>query len=143
MTKMRKYSREQVKAMSQTEYESLICKELNDAGFRDAHGIHGESEYVPSDAVFGGGIVHDFQAVEFLKRIGLIDNGKCPMCSVKEDDMGYRLQNHQSGAIYHVCKSCYKRYARQEQTKRAIGCCLGVFIIFAAIIAFIVWGILK
>ena len=31
---MKKYTREQVKAMSQVEYESAICKELNDAGFR-------------------------------------------------------------------------------------------------------------
>ena len=29
---MKKYTREQVKAMSQVEYESAICKELNDAG---------------------------------------------------------------------------------------------------------------
>lgn len=137
---MRKYSREQVKAMSQTEYESLICKELNEAGFRTTYG---EREYVPSDAVFGGGIVRDLQAVEFLRKIGLVDNGKCPMCSIREDNIEYRLQNHQSGAMYHVCKSCYKQYARQEQTKRAIGCCLGIFIVLVAIIAFTIWGIVK
>ena len=135
---MKKYTREQVKAMSQVEYESAICKELNDAGFRQE--FHGESsEYQPDESTFGGGIVFDSKAVDYLKGIGLIDNGKCPMCSVKEDELEYRLQNPHSGAIYHVCKSCYKQFARQEREKRAKGCCLIVIIV----IALIIWGIVK
>lgn len=133
-----KYSREQVKAMTQDEYESAICKELNDAGFRSE--FHGEfHEYQPDEATFGGSIVFDPKAVDYLKQIGLLDNGKCPMCSVKEDELEYRLQNPHSGAIYHVCKSCYKQYARQEREKRAKGCCLIVIIV----IALIIWGIVK
>lgn len=135
---MGKYTREQVKAMTQDEYESAICKELNDAGFR--HEFHGEQlEYQPDESTFGGAIVFDHEAVNHLKRVGLLDNGKCPMCSVREDDLMYKLQNQHSGAIYNVCKSCYKRYARQEQTKRGMGCCLGVIIF----IGLIIWGIIK
>ena len=63
---MKKYTREQVKAMSQVEYESAICKELNDAGFRQE--FHGESsEYQPDESTFGGGIVFDSKAVDYLK----------------------------------------------------------------------------
>ena len=41
-----KYTREQVKAMTQEEYESAICKELNNAGFRQE--FNGEQfEYEP------------------------------------------------------------------------------------------------
>ena len=135
---MGKYTREQVKAMTQGQYESVICKELNDAGFRRE--FHGElSEYYPDESTFGGAIVFDSKAVDYLKSIGLVDNGKCPMCSVKEDELGYRLQNPHSGAIYHVCKPCYKQYARQEQEKRAKGCCLNIVII----IAFAIWGVAK
>lgn len=135
---MGKYTREQVKAMTQNEYESAICDELNAAGFR--HEFHGEQhEYHPSDSVFGGGIVFDSNAVNYLKMVGLIDNGKCPMCSAREDQLEYKLQNPNSGAIYHVCKSCYKRYARQEQEKRAKGCCLIVVIT----IALVIWGVIK
>lgn len=133
-----KYYREQVKKMAQEEYESLICKELNDAGFR--HEFHGKQlEYHPDESTFGGAIVFDPDAVDYLKRVGLLDNGKCPMCSIREDDLLYKLQNQRSGAIYHVCKSCYKRYARQEREKRAKGCCLIVIVI----IAIIIWGIVK
>ena len=133
-----KYTREQVKAMTQDEYESAICDELNAAGFRSE--FHGEfHEYQPDESTFGGAIVFDPKAVEYLKQIGLLDNGKCPMCSVKEDELEYRLQNPHSGAIYHVCKSCYKQFARQEREKRAKGCCLIVIIV----IALIIWGIVK
>ena len=133
-----KYSREQLKAMTQDEYESAICKELNDAGFRQV--FHGEHlEYEPDRSTFGGAIVFDPEAVNYLKHVGLLDNGKCPMCSVREDDLMYKLQNQHSGAIYHVCKSCYKQYARQEQEKRAKGCCLGVLVVIGLVIG----GIIK
>ncbi len=133
-----KYSREQVKAMTQDEYESAICEELNAAGFR--YDFHDKQHtYEPSDCVFGGSIVFDRDAVNYLKLIGLIDNGKCPMCSVREDDIAYKLQNQQSEAVYHVCKSCYKRYARQERAKRGLGCCLGIIVL----ICIFIWGIIK
>ena len=133
-----KYTREQVKAMTQEEYESAICKELNNAGFRQE--FNGEQfEYEPDEFTFGGAIVFDPQAVNHLKHVRLLDNGKCPMCSVREDDLIYKLQNLHSGAIYHVCKSCYKRYARQEKEKRAKGCSLMGIVI----IALIIWGIVK
>ena len=133
-----KYSRDQVKAMTQDEYESAICKELNDAGFRQK--LHGElSEYYPDESTFGGAIVFDPDAVDYLKRVGLLDNGKCPMCSVREDDLMYKLQNQQSAAVYHVCKKCYKQYAKQERAKRGCCCCLGTIVIFSLFI----WGIIK
>ncbi|MGM9724031.1 MAG: hypothetical protein ACI3YG_08065 [Prevotella sp.] len=133
-----KYSRTQVKAMSRSDYERIICKELNDAGFRNK--FHDEEfEYTPNEATFGGAIVFDIDAVNYLKHIGLLDNGKCPMCSVREDEFDYILQSPRSGAIYHVCKSCYKEYARQEREKRSCGCCLGVIVL----IVFVVWSIIK
>lgn len=133
-----KYSKEQVKAMSQAEYESAICKELYEAGFKGKFQDE-EFEYEPDESTFGGAIVFDPNAVEYLRTIGLVDNGKCPMCSMREDELGYKLQNQQSGAIYHVCKSCYKQYAQQERAKRGCGCYLGILIIFIIL----VWGIIK
>lgn len=135
---MRKYTREQVKAMTQEEYESLICKELNEAGFRSD--FQGESyEYQPDDSTFGGDIVLDANAVDYLKLIGLVDNGKCPLCSLNEDQLEFKLQNQHSGAVFHVCKSCYKQYAPQERAKRGCGCCLVIIVM----VALIIWGIMK
>lgn len=95
-----RYSRDQVKAMTQYEYESTTCKELNDAGFRQEFNGR-QLEYGPSEFTFGGAIIFDTDAVDYLKRVGLLDNGKCPMCSLREDDLMYKLQSQQSGAIYH------------------------------------------
>ena len=133
-----KYTRDQVIEMTPDEYESAICDELNTAGYRSR--FRGElHEYEPDESTFGGAIVFDLKAVDYLKQIGLLDNGKCPMCSVREDDLLYKLQNRQSGAVYHVCKSCYKKYAQQERAKRGLGCCLGIIMILGILI----WGIIK
>ena len=124
--------------MTQDEYESAICDELNAAGFRSE--FHGEfHEYQPDESTFGGAIVFDPKAVEYLKQIGLLDNGKCPMCSVKEDELQYKLQNQNSGVVFHVCKSCYKQYARQERAKRGCGCCIGIIVI----IVILIWGVVR
>ena len=96
-------------------------------------------EYYPDESTFGGAIVFDSEAVNYLKRVGLVDNGKCPMCSEREDDLMYKLQNQHSGAVYHVCKSCYKQYARQEQEKGQRDACLIVIIL----IALVIWGLVK
>lgn len=128
--------------MSQSQYQQVICDELNAAGFKEE--FDGErSEYYPSESTFGGSIAFDVQAVDYLKRLGLVDNGKCPMCGVKEDELDRRLENMESGATYHVCNSCYKQYARQERAKRGCACCLGMLIVFALIIWSLIWGIEK
>lgn len=134
----KKYTRNQVKAMTPYEYGTAVCNELNAAGFRGDY--HGESyEYEPDESTFGGAIVFDLKAVNYLKQIGLLDNGKCPMCSEREDELKYILQNQSSGAVYHVCKSCYKQYAQQERRKRCLGCCLGMIVI----IGLVIWGVIK
>lgn len=132
-----KYNRDQVKRMTPHEYEEIMCKELSKAGFQQE--FHGEKlDYSPDESTFGGGVVFDLEAVEYLKQIGLLNNGKCPMCSTREDRVEYRLQ-HQNGADYHVCKNCYKEYATQERQKRGCACCLGVLFILGAVC----YGILK
>ena len=135
---MSRYTRDQVKAMTRDVYESVICNELNAAGFRSE--FQGEYfEYEPDEFVFGGSVVFDPNAVNYLKKIGLIDNGKCPMCSEREEDLQYKLQNQNSGVVYHVCKSCYKKYAKQERAKRGCISCLVIIVI----IALLIWGIIK
>ncbi|MBO7052275.1 MAG: hypothetical protein J6W24_06390 [Prevotella sp.] len=131
-----KYTREQVKSMTPDEYESAICEELNANGFR--HEFRGEAqEYYPDRYTFELYISSDIDAVNYLKQLGLVDNGKCPICSTREDDLVYRMQNYRSGATYHVCKTCYKRYSRGQ--KKAKGCC---FLIIVAVVL-IIFGIVM
>lgn len=129
-----KYSRDQVKAMTQDEYESAICDELNAAGFRNK--IQGElHEYLPDESTFGGAIVFDPEAVNYLKGIGLVNNGKCPLCGRNEEELRYRFTYQDGYSNYHVCKRCYKLY--RKNPIRGCSCCLGT----SFIIGFIVWCI--
>ena len=134
---MKRYTREEVKSMTPQDYESTICRELNTAGYRTE--FQGKTmEYEPDPCVFGGDIVFNLDAVNYLKNIGLIDNGKCPMCCEREDDLICKLQSMHSGAEYHVCKPCYKQYAQEDREKRGCRCCIFilVFMLFAIYVVF-------
>ena len=88
--------------------------------------------------MFGVDILFNIEAVCYLRNIGLLDNGKCPMCNMREDRLEYAL-TYQNGASFHVCKNCYKQYARQEKQKRGCACCL----IVLAVLGVIIYGIVQ
>lgn len=87
-----KYTRNQVGNMSSMTYLETMCQELKKAGFHaKQRGNRSPHEYEPHDAVFGGDIVFNIEAVCYLRNIGLLDNGKCPMCNMREDRLEYAL----------------------------------------------------
>lgn len=87
-----KYTRNQVGNMSSMTYLETMCQELKKAGFHaKQRGNRPPHEYEPHDAVFGGDIVFNIEAVCYLRNIGLLDNGKCPMCNMREDRLEYAL----------------------------------------------------
>lgn len=99
-----KYTRSQVRDMSPMEYWEAMCQELKKAGFQGQRGNRPPHDYEPFDAVFGGDIVFNLDAVHYLQNMGLLDNGKCPMCGIREDAVNYAL-SYQNGATFHVCKN--------------------------------------
>lgn len=115
-----------------------MCQKLKKAGFQGQRGNRPPHDYEPFDAVFGGDIVFNLDAVHYLQNMGLLDNGKCPMCGIREDAVNYAL-SYQNGATFHVCKKCYKQYARQEKQKRGCACCL----IVLAVLGVIIYGIVQ
>ena len=133
-----KYTKSQVRDMSPMEYWEAMCQELKKAGFQGQRGNRPPHDYEPFDAVFGGDIVFNLDAVHYLQNMGLLDNGKCPMCGIREDAVNYAL-SYQNGATFHVCKNCYKQYARQEKQKRGCACCL----IVLAVLGVIIYGIVQ
>lgn len=136
-----KYSREQVKAMTPDQYTKALCMELNNAGFKVTYNDGSTSEFEPSWDVFELCIAENPKAVQYLREIGLIDNGKCPLCSINEDDLQYRQRNPKSGEWYHICKSCYKQSVKRTRTLKGLrcGCCLGMI----AIPIVVIWVLFK
>lgn len=79
------YTREELNNLTYKEYVLLIAKELNSNGFSDKEGnefnvgsdIHGN---FVSDFSLGFIMsLKDAAAVDFLKHIGLLNNGRCPL----------------------------------------------------------------
>lgn len=135
-----KYSREQVKSMTSDQYTKVLCNELNDAGFRVIYNDGSTAEFEPSWDVFELCVAENARAVQYLRSIGLIDNGKCPLCTIHEDDLRYRQRNLKSGEWYHICKSCYQQSVKKTRTIKGCrsGCCLGIIVISIVVIWFLV-----
>ena len=85
-----KYSSEQVRRMSWAEWNDTMAKELNEAGFR-ARGYNPDlgrwednRELYTADPtepkIFILGTVDGATEFEHLKSVGLLNNGRCPMC---------------------------------------------------------------
>ena len=84
-----KYTSSQINAMSWKEWTETMAKELNDAGFRTngvkilddgtlekglvPFSVNGEPKY------FLLGSVDKAEESEYLKSLGLLNNGRCPM----------------------------------------------------------------
>lgn len=135
-----KYSSEMIINLSLKEYVELIVDELNKNGFRIKGLQNGQEifyEYSvpdsPSYFIFG---ITDYEAIEFLKRIGLLDNGKCPATG---KPLGYDRILWQNSKIGHIRFFISKEfddqyYGRVRKTQKA--CCLFLLLIIG-IIAYI------
>src|SRR5574344_640784 len=115
-----KYSKEYIEKLNFYDYINLVAKELKDNGYKETGIDNDDSDYdsVLSDQdeykyfIFG---VTDEKAMTFLKRIGLIDNGKCPRCGnvFKTNDNVFR--NGINPKInFQVCEQCANELRRMH-----------------------------
>ena len=101
-----KYTSLQIKEMSYGQWMETIVNELNSAGFkaREYNSATGKwqdnfSEYKVGDPkYFFMAELRDVNALEYLKGIGLVNNGRCPMCGNSIEDNPGRFT---SGFIHH------------------------------------------
>lgn len=114
---MAKYTSEQVKAMSYVEWMETIANELNAAGYKGAgyneslgRFQNNNAPYEVRDArYFFSGAIDNAEHYNYLKSIGLIDNGRCPLCGAEIKGTIYTYTNGlHPEETYHICKDCYK-----------------------------------
>ena len=114
-----KYSSLQVRNMTFEQWVETCVKELNSAGFR-ARGYNSEtrkwqdnfSPYRGGDpeTFFLGELGSEVPALEYLKSIGLVNNGKCPMCGNNiEGNPGRFTSGYDSSFHFQICQNCVKR----------------------------------
>ena len=83
-----KYSTENINNISYHEWMETIANELNAAGFKGEGYNAAENKFmknvapykVSDDRYFFMGAINDAKAMDYLKSIGLVNNGRCPIC---------------------------------------------------------------
>lgn len=118
-----KYSSEQVRRMSWAEWNDTMAKELNEAGFR-ARGYNPDlgrwednRELYTADPtepkIFILGTVDGATEFEHLKSVGLLNNGRCPMCGEAIfGNPGRFTSGYDSNAHFQICQSCVNKGRR-------------------------------
>lgn len=113
-----RYSSLQVRRMTFQQWIETCVKELNSAGFK-ANGYNSETgkwqdNFSPYDVgdpeFFFLGELNDANALEYLKSIGLVNNGRCPLCGNSiEGNPGRFTSGHNPSFHFQICQNCANR----------------------------------
>ena len=112
-----KYSVNQVRQMSWVEWNQIMAEELNKAGFmgRGYNPDLGrwENHRAPYKAdsdnpqSFILGAVDSAPEFEYLKEIGLLNNGRCPLCGEPiYGNPGRFTSGYDHNAHFQICQNC-------------------------------------
>lgn len=116
MEKLIKYTTQQVRQMSWFQWNDTMAKELNAAGFK-RRGINKETgrwedNYEPFHADSDDPSLFIFtlknaNEYEYLKNIGLLNNGRCPMCGNPiETSPGRFTSGFDANVHFQICQNC-------------------------------------
>lgn len=118
-----KYTVEQVRQMTWSQWNDAMAKELNEAGFR-ARGYNSElrrwennRELYKADPsepkIFILGTVNGAPEYEHLKKVGLLNNGRCPMCGEPiYGNPGRFTSGYDYNAHFQICQNCVNKGRR-------------------------------
>lgn len=140
-----KYSSLQVKNMTFNQWVETCVKELNSAGFR-TRGYNSETRKwqnnyslydVGDPKTFFLGELDDVDALEYLKSIGLVNNGRCPLCGNSiEGNPGRFTSGFNPSFHFQICQNCAKRGRnRSMNPANNTGCIISL--------ALIPWHLMK
>lgn len=133
-----KYSEEQLSELKYKDYILLMAKELNDNGYTDDNGKpYSVSTNVHGDFVsdFSIGFVlslKDPKAVDFLKEIGLLNNGRCPLTGLLISNGCRRIYTSENSKS--ITFEINTAWDEANKVKRNWGCLLSPIIIIIGIV---------
>lgn len=133
-----KYSRNDLDNLMYKDYILLIAKELNQNGFKDYQGreyevvtnVHGD---FVSD--FSRGFVlsiKDPKAIEFLKQVGLLNNGRCPLTGLMLSPNTTMTFTSEYGS--NIQYDINKKWLDYTKEKKNWGCFISLAVLIIAII---------
>lgn len=116
-----KYTREEISQLSYKSWMETIATELNNAGYQgdgyDPEAGRFRRNFGPYEVLdpahFFMGAINDHEAMDYLKSIGLVNNGRCPMCGGDiTGTPGIFTDGFNSKLNFHICSSCRKEGQR-------------------------------
>ena len=128
-----KYTSEQLRQLTLKEWTEAMAEELNKAGFlargfnqntgrfeknQEPYKIYDEA--TPSSFILGA--VDSAPEIEHLKSVGLLNNGRCPMCGKPFLEMPGRFTSgFDSNIHFQICQNCVKNKGRNNSEQPTKG----------------------
>lgn len=101
-----KYTTLEINKMSLLAYRALMADELNHNGFRTKIG---NFKFDADDELFIFSVADSPKAMSFLQELGLVDNGRCPICGAQISENRYTWSNRYDPSIkFYICSGCYR-----------------------------------
>lgn len=139
-----KYDKEYVSKMVFKDYIELIVKELNENGFVNA----ANAPYKLGTDIYGGWLwrsyscfmttVSDAKAVDYLKSIGLLNNGRCPLTGLMLSNQDYTYESKLNSSINFQVN---KEWIKLTGNNYNIGCIGALVLLVVLLILMIVYGL--
>ncbi|MBQ3944798.1 MAG: DUF805 domain-containing protein [Alphaproteobacteria bacterium] len=114
----KEYTSSYLNSISWQEWNNLMAKELNEAGFRRRNTFSSNCEMVEYEAPddypkgFILGAVDGYEEIEFLKKRRLLNNGRCPMCGKAITVPGTFTSGFDHRMSFQICQSCARNHGR-------------------------------
>lgn len=132
-----KYQSSQINEMSWQAWNEVMAEELNKAGFKakefDGQKWTKTGKYDAGDdpSLFVLGTIEDSNAISYLRDIGLLNNGRCPMCGGPiigkpgRFTSGYNPNFH-----FKICQNCVSsRGGMRRGVPQSSGCMIALLLL--------------
>ena len=137
-----KYSRNDLDNLMYKDYILLIAEELNKNGFKESNG----KLYEVTTNVHGGFVsdfsrgfilsIKDQKAIDFLKQVGLLNNGRCPLTGLMLSPATTMTYTSEYGS--NIQYDINKKWLEYTKEKKNWGCFLSLAVLVIAIIVGII-----
>ena len=140
-----KYTAKEIREMSWQQWNDTMAKELNLKGFK-AKEFNKEvgrwtktGKYSAGDEpeLFVLGTIDDSHAISYLKDIGLLNNGRCPMCGTPiYGNPGRFTSGYNPDYNFQICQNCVSTHGGTRKNPVQSGGCVVALLLFP-------WWLLK
>ena len=133
-----KYTSNEVNRMSWQEWNQTMAEELNKKGFKakefDGSKWTKTGQYKANDddpKLFVLGTIEDGAAISYLRDIGLLSNGRCPMCGEPiNGNPGRFTSGYDPDFYFQICQNCVKTRGgmRSAPSQSGSGCLVALLL---------------